>query len=85
MADFPTTSYTGRTKENKTGVSYDPTKTKALFAEDISKLDDEIKAVEDYLRGTAHFLSIPTSPSGLSSGDVWVDTTGGLNILKIVL
>lgn len=28
--------------------------------------------------------SLPTSVSGLSSGDVWVDTTGGLNTLKVV-
>lgn len=28
--------------------------------------------------------NIPTSSAGLSSGDVWCDTTGGLNILKIV-
>jgi len=29
-------------------------------------------------------VGLPTSPSGLSAGDVWCDTTGGLNILKIV-
>ena len=28
---------------------------------------------------------IPTSASGLSTGDVWCDATGGSNILKIVL
>ncbi len=32
----------------------------------------------------ANFGGIPTSPSGLASGDMWVDTTGGFNILKIV-
>jgi len=85
MADFPTSSYTARTKSNRSGVTYDATKEKVLFVEDINNLDAEIKAVEDYLRGTAHFLSVPTSPSGLVSGDVWCDTTGGLNILKLVL
>ena len=29
-------------------------------------------------------VGLPTSTAGLSSGDIWVDTTGGLNILKIV-
>jgi hypothetical protein len=29
-------------------------------------------------------IGLPTSPAGLSAGDIWVDTTGGLNILKIV-
>lgn len=28
--------------------------------------------------------NLPTSAAGLSAGDVWVDTTGGLNILKII-
>jgi hypothetical protein len=27
---------------------------------------------------------LPTAAAGLAAGDVWVDTTGGLNILKIV-
>lgn len=29
-------------------------------------------------------VGLPTSSAGLATGDVWVDTTGGLNILKIV-
>ncbi len=29
-------------------------------------------------------VGLPTSSAGLSAGDIWVDTTGGLNILKIV-
>jgi hypothetical protein len=29
-------------------------------------------------------VGLPTSVAGLSAGDIWVDTTGGLNILKIV-
>lgn len=29
-------------------------------------------------------VGLPTSLAGLSTGDIWVDTTGGLNILKIV-
>lgn len=29
-------------------------------------------------------VGLPTSASGLATGDIWIDTTGGLNILKIV-
>ncbi len=29
-------------------------------------------------------VGLPTSTAGLSAGDIWVDTAGGLNILKIV-
>jgi hypothetical protein len=28
--------------------------------------------------------NLPTAAAGLAAGDIWVDTTGGLNILKIV-
>jgi hypothetical protein len=31
-----------------------------------------------------HLGGVPTSAAGLASGDVWCDTTGGLNILKII-
>ena len=49
MADFPGGVYSPRTKENKPGVEYDATKTKICFAEDISKLDDEVMALETFL------------------------------------
>ncbi len=33
---------------------------------------------------TPHLIlpNLPTSSSGLASGTIWCDTTGGLNILK---
>lgn len=34
--------------------------------------------------GKINIQNLPTSTSGLSSGDLWCDTTGGLNIIKIV-
>ena len=49
MATFPSGVYSPRTKENKTGVVYDATKRKILFAEDLNKLDDEVVAIEDFL------------------------------------
>ena len=35
-------------------------------------------------RSKLSVVGLPTSVSGLTSGDIWCDTTGGLNILKIV-
>ena len=29
-------------------------------------------------------IGLPTSSAGLNTGDIWIDTTGGLNIVKIV-
>jgi hypothetical protein len=85
MADFPTTVYNPRTKENRSGVVYNPLKPKVLFAEDIVNLDNEVVAIEEFLMAPPKFFDVPTSPSGLSAGDVWCDTTGGNNILKLVL
>ena len=31
-----------------------------------------------------NIAGLPTSAAGLNAGDIWIDTTGGLNILKIV-
>lgn len=46
MADYPNSIYEPRTKENKAGVVYDPDKTTIGYAEDISKLDAEVVAIE---------------------------------------
>lgn len=85
MANFPTSVYNPRTKQNRSGIVYDPTKSKQIFAEDVVNLDNEVVAIEEFLVAPPHFFNIPLSPSGLSAGDVWCDTTSGLNILKIVL
>jgi len=49
MAEFPSGVYNPRTKENKTDVVYTPAKKTLTFAEDITKLDDEVVAVETFL------------------------------------
>lgn len=51
MADFPGGVYSPRTKENQPGVEYDAAKTKIGYAEDISKLDAEVVAIETELQG----------------------------------
>jgi len=49
MSDYPGSVYSPRTKENRSGVSYDSTKKSVIFAEDISKDDAEIVAIETEL------------------------------------
>jgi len=49
MSDYPNGVYSPRTKANKLGVVYDETKSTQLFAEDITKLDDEVVAIETEL------------------------------------
>jgi len=49
MADFPSGIYSPRTKENKAGVEYVESEKTTLFAEDITKDDAEIVAIETEL------------------------------------
>ncbi len=51
MATFPGGVYSPRTKENKPGIEYDAVKTTIGYAEDITKLDDEVVALETELHG----------------------------------
>lgn len=49
MADFPGGIYSPRTKQNKAGIVYDAAKTTIGYAEDITKLDAEVVAIENFL------------------------------------
>lgn len=49
MADYPNSIYDPRTKENDPAVEYKPEETTKIFAEDITKLDDEVKATQTEL------------------------------------
>lgn len=49
MADFPDAVYAPRTKENLPGIVYDAAKKTIGYVEDITKLDDEVVAIETEL------------------------------------
>ena len=49
MADFPGAVYSPRFKKNKPGVEYDEGKSDIGFVEDVTKLDDEVVAIETFL------------------------------------
>jgi len=49
MSDYPAGVYAPRTKENKSGVVYTPANKTAGYAEDVTKLDDEVVAIETEL------------------------------------
>jgi len=49
MAEYPSGVYDPRTKENKDGVVYNPANTTVGYAEDTTKLDDEVVAIETEL------------------------------------
>jgi len=48
-ATYPGGVYSPRTKENKSGVEYDESKTTVGYAEDVISLDDEVIAIENEL------------------------------------
>ena len=83
MADFPSGVYSPRTKENKAGVVYDPTKKTIGYVEDVSKLDDEVVAIESELHNaiTREYAdNTAAKAGGLTDGQLY--RTGDL--LKIV-
>jgi hypothetical protein len=49
MADYPSGIYAPRTKTNKSGVVYDAAKSTIGYAEDVTKLDAEVVAIETEL------------------------------------
>lgn len=49
MAAYPGAVYSPRTKENKPGIEYDAAKAKIGYAEDVTKLDDEVVAIQTEL------------------------------------
>ena len=71
MAEFPATIYAPRTKANRPGVVYAPTKTTVGYAEDITKLDAEVVALETYLKTpeSSPAGSVQTVVGELLSGD----------------
>ena len=89
MADFPTSIYSPRTKENRSGVVYDPTKTKQVFAEDITKLDAEVVAIENTIFGFGQYSVELSSSDILNLHDTPVEVlpapaNGKINILDFV-
>ena len=48
-AEYPDAVYSPRTKENKSGVVYDAGKPTVGYAEDVSKLDEEVVSIQTIL------------------------------------
>jgi len=83
MADFPGGVYTPRTKANKTGVVYTPARTTIGYAEDVSKLDAEVVAIETELNNAitrVYADNTAAKAGGLTNGQFY--RTG--DVLKIV-
>jgi len=87
-AEFPDAIYSPRTKANRPGVIYTPTKTTVSYAEDIQKLDAEVVAIENILgenpQGTfatvlAWLTDIATKVANILTG-IFVDENGKIGI-----
>ena len=77
MADYPDTIYSPRTKANKAGVVYDADKTTVGFAEDVSKLDAEVVAIETDLEARKYSITFVIDGGGSAI------TTGLKGFLRI--
>jgi len=64
MTDFPATIYSPRAKSNRPNIEYDPDAETTLFAEDVSKLDDEVVALEENLQDKVNrvLIVVPIDP-----------------------
>lgn len=82
-ASYPAGVYAPRTKANRSGIVYEPERTTVGFAEDVTKLDDEVVAIETELganpkgasasvaaRLTAIEGSIPTVPVKATGAEI---------------
>lgn len=58
MANYPSSIYSPRTKANRSGVVYDPTKQTVIFVEDTTKLEDEVVAMETDLEARKYSITI---------------------------
>lgn len=83
MATYPGGVYSPRTKENKAGVVYDAAKKTIGYVEDVTKLDDEVVAVETEL-GTdpkGVFADVKTQLAELcKKGLIFIIDGGGAEI-----
>ncbi|MFA5359227.1 MAG: hypothetical protein WC310_05450 [Patescibacteria group bacterium] len=68
MTNFPNSVYSPRLKENRPGVVYDSAKKTVTFVEDITKLEDEVIAIEENLSDKINRIShIFVYPKGTAS------------------
>jgi hypothetical protein len=84
-AEFPDAIYSPRTKANRPGVIYTPTKTTVSYAEDIQKLDAEVVSIETELgenpKGTsASVLEKIKGIKSLSDANADLITIKGVNV-----
>ena len=63
-AAYPGATYDPRTKENKAGVVYDEDKKTIGYVEDITKLDEEVVAIETDLRARRYSITFVIDGGG---------------------
>ena len=79
MASYPSSIYSPRAKEDKSGVVYDAAKKTVIFVEDISYLDNEVVAIETEL-GTnpkGSYSDVKTRLESLELGAIVFIIDGG--------
>lgn len=58
MTNYPDSIYSPRTKANRSGVVYDATKQSVIFVEDLTKLEDEVVAIETDLEARKYSITL---------------------------
>jgi len=80
-AEYPGSVYSPRAKENRSGVEYDADKKSVIFVEDISKLDDEVVAIETELGADpkGDYASVAAFLAALAAKTIFTDFLDLLN------
>lgn len=89
MSSFPTSIYSPRTKENLAGVVYDASKKTVGYVEDITKLDDEVVALENLFGKNDDAQTTPIAGAVLKgkadgkskwSTEIFIGTAGNVGV-----
>ena len=89
MADFPSSVYSPRTKQNKAGVVYDPLNLTVGYVEDVTKLDAEVVALETLFGKNDDAQTVPVAGAVLKgkadgkskwSTEIFISTSGNVGI-----
>lgn len=72
MADFPTTTPTFRTLENLPHVTYDAAQKKTIYAEDMTKLQQELLAVMSFAQQLRTDLNTQMAKQEYKVGDIFL-------------
>jgi hypothetical protein len=86
MAQYPDEVFTPRLKENRRGIVYDENKKHFLFAEDLTKIEDEVIELEERLTpGTGKMLPYGVGVGSENTAMMFMEVELGEDIIPVLV